>query len=262
MGAQYEQKLRAWIVVAGVAVGLTACSAGDDGGGSAGEDSVPVAYVKRSDATLGNPTDSIMFSPGGDLFLREVSSPGAAETNVTSVYTRGNGDVSDPDVSYDGKKIVFAMRCAAAGSPLLNGVPACTNRWEIWEYNLASKQLRPIRCDAVDRSTTPQPITGDDVDPAYLPDGGIVFTSNRQAGTWRKMQENGETPYKILDEYEREPVTLLHVMDEDGRNCQQISFNQSHDRNPTVLPNGKIMFSRWDHVGDRNHFKIFQTNPD
>ena len=51
-------------------------------------------------------------------------------------------------------------------------------------------------------------------------------------------------------------------MDADGGNITQISFNQSHDRNPVVRQNGDIMFSRWDHVGGRNHFKIFRAKPD
>ncbi|TDU32014.1 hypothetical protein DFR24_1402 [Panacagrimonas perspica] len=72
----------------------------------------------------------------------------------------------------------------------------------------------------------------------------------------------GTEPYAHLDEYERERATLLHVMNADGTAIHQISFNQSHDRNPTVLRSGEIMFARWDHVGDRNHFPIFFANPD
>jgi hypothetical protein len=51
-------------------------------------------------------------------------------------------------------------------------------------------------------------------------------------------------------------------MDADGGNVTQISFNQSHDRSPSVRQNGDIMFSRWDHVGGRNHFKVFRSKPD
>jgi hypothetical protein len=51
-------------------------------------------------------------------------------------------------------------------------------------------------------------------------------------------------------------------MNSDGSSCRQISFDQSHDRNPTVLSNGQILYSRWDHVGERNQFTIFSVNPD
>jgi hypothetical protein len=43
---------------------------------------------------------------------------------------------------------------------------------------------------------------------------------------------------------------------------QQISFNQSHERNPVIRPNGDIMFSRWEHVADRNRFAVFRSKPD
>lgn len=236
---------------------LTGCGSGGDSDSVTVEGDVPIAYVKRPVATLGNPTDSVMFSAGGDLYLREKSSPSAPEINVTSAYTQGRGDVSDPEVSYDGKKIIFSMRCPTGSAKACydyhNDGNTNTN-WNIWEYVIASKQLQRLSCDAAS--------TGDDVDPAYLPDGRVVFVSSRQEGTKRLMQAQGVTPYTYVDEYEREDVTALHVMDADGKNCRQISFNQSHDRNPTVLQTGEIMFSRWDHVGNRNQFSIFKINPD
>ena len=88
-----------------------------------------------------------------------------------------------------------------------------------------------------------------------------MFASNRQTTTFKTTQIDGRT-YFALDEYERERVLNLHTMDANGGNITQISFNQSHDRNPVVRPNGDIMFSRWEHVGDRNRFAIFRVKPD
>jgi len=87
-----------------------------------------------------------------------------------------------------------------------------------------------------------------------------VFSSNRQTKS-KTLQVAGQT-YFGLDEYERERVINLHTMDASGGKIEQISFNQSHDRNPVVRPNGDIMFSRWEHVGPRNRFAIFRTKPD
>ena len=163
--------------------------------------------------------------------------------------------MSDPEVSYDGKKVVFAMTCPTSNTSTINGVAACTGRWNIWEYDtttggLAGGSLRRITSSAND----------DDVDPAYLPASrGFVFSSNRQGLT--KTVLNGVTTY-AADEYERERVINLHTMDPQGGAITQISVNQSHDRNPVVRPNGDIMFSRWEHVGPRNRFAIFRTKPD
>lgn len=228
-----------------IVTGLVACN-GTGTDSVTVEGDVAVAYVKRPVATLGNPTDAITFTPGGDLFIREMSSPSAPEINITAARTQGQGDVSDPEVSYDGSKLLFSMRQNA------------NENWGIWEYDISRRSLTPISCTVASGTTPP----GDDVDPAYLPDGRIVFVSNRQEKSRQLMTQQGLTPFAYLDEYERERTTTLHVMNGDGSNCRQISVNQSHDRNPTVLQSGEIMYSRWDHVGERNQFSIFFTNPD
>jgi hypothetical protein len=241
-----------------LSLGLAACSKSDSGADSTVtvQGNVPIAYVKRSSSINANPTDGAPTAAGGDLIVREKSSPSAPEHNVTQSITQGNGDASDPEVSYDGKKIVFALRCPTSNTSTINGQPACTGRWNIWEYDMSAGGLTGGTLRRITSSTQ-----DDDVDPYYLPaDRGFVFSSNRQTKT-KDMQALGRS-YYALDEYERERVFNLHTMDKDGGNIVQISANQSHDRNPVVRPNGDIMFSRWDHVGGRNHFKIFRSKPD
>ena len=55
---------------------------------------------------------------------------------------------------------------------------------------------------------------------------------------------------------------VLHVMDEDGTNIHQISFNQSHDLDPAVLADGRIVFTRWEHHIDNNQMDLYSINPD
>lgn len=235
-------------------LGFSGCGGGGGGGSelNGGRAAGPalingrfqIAYVKRPVAAIGSPTDGVTFQPGGDLYVRDLASASAGERNLTARYTSGTGDVSDPEVSYDGSRLLFAMK----------GPNDLT--WNIWEYVLANDTLRPLIADPALADE------GDDVDPAYLPDGRIVFSSNRQAGSRAALLAANTEPYAYTDEYEREPAVVLHVMNSDGSGIEQISFNQSHDRNPTVLSTGEIMYSRWDHVGPRNQFSIFFTNPD
>ncbi len=239
-----------------VLVTLAACS------GSGGDDTVtvngdvPIAYAKRATAVGMNPTDGANFAAGGDLMLREKSSASATEHNLTAGITQGRGDVSDPEVSYDGKKVVFAMRCPSSNTSTVDGVAACTGRWNIWEYDTTGKTLTTGTLKRITASAS-----DDDVDPVYLPaNRGIVFSSNRQAKSSR-MQALGRA-YFAADEYERERVMNLHTMASDGSGIEQISFNQSHERNPVIRPNGDIMFARWEHVADRNRFAIFRSKPD
>jgi len=256
----FNQKLILPIFVTLSTTVLSAC-----GGGTSDETSLnsnvviegdkPIAYVERNSNTTGNPTDAATCSAGGKLYIRKLSSPSSSKTDVTSHLTNGQGDVSDLEVSFDGKKILFAMKLNCG-----------SGTWNIYEYD-STKALsstnpsRVVQDDAVAN-------LGDDVDPAYVPrtdtNGGnlIVFSSNRQVRTKELMTANNIEPYSYRDEYERERVSVLHTMNENGTGIRQISFNQSHDRNPTVLSTGEIMYSRWDHVGGRNQFSIFTTNPD
>src|SRR3954471_15937300 len=243
------------LVLAGT---LSGCGSGASPGDSttvtvAGD--VPIAYAQRANTMMINPTNGGPFAPGGDLMIRDKSSASAQEHNVTAQFTQGRGDVQSPDVSYDGKKIIFSMRCPSDNTSKIGNVPACTGAWNIWEYDMT---VGGLTAGTFRRLTA----TGsDDVEPTYLPAGrGYVFTSNRQ--TKSSVNQALGHSYKARDEYERETVFNLHTMDADGGNVTQISFNQSHDRSPTVRQNGDIMFSRWDHVGGRNHFKVFRAKPD
>jgi hypothetical protein len=248
----------ATLTVAALAAMLAGCGsdASTDSNTLAVNGDVPIAYAMRVNTIGANPTNGAPTAPGGDLMIREKSSASAVEHNITAQFTQGKGDASGPEVSYDGKKIVFSMRCPTTSPAMIDGLPACTGRWNIWEYDMTTGGLT----GGTFRRLT-STADADDVDPTYLPsNGGYVFTSNRQ-GTSSVNQALGHT-YFALDEYERERVFNLHTMDAKGANVTQITFNQSHDRSPVVRPDGNIMFSHWDHVGGRNHFKIFTVKPD
>ncbi|EWS59710.1 hypothetical protein Y694_02471 [Methylibium sp. T29-B] len=173
-------------------LGLTACGSG--GGGSdtvTVQGDVPIAYVKRANTIRMNPTNGAPTAPGGDLMIREKSSPSAPEHNITTQFTQGQGDASDPEVSYDGKKIVFAMRCPTTNTAQIDGGPACTGRWNIWEYDMTTGGYTGGSFRRLTSSTQ-----DDDVDPAYLPaDRGFVFSSNRQTKSKRRRRSARPTTH-------------------------------------------------------------------
>ena len=236
-------------------LGITALVLSGCGGGSEEDDdsvavdgNVPIAYVKRSVNSVGNPTDGARFNAGGDLYMRQFASASSSEINITGHLTNGAGDVSDPEVSYDGTRILFSMRRNSSDS------------WNVYEFDtsLPVSGGNPRRIISDDNTAN----AGNDVDPNYLADDRIIFSSNRQERTKTVMTNDNVEPYTYRDEYERENVIALHVMNSDGTNIRQITFNQSHDRNATVRSTGDIMFAHWDHVGTRNEFSIFNANPD
>ena len=80
-------------LAAAASVVLAGCGSGSDDTVTV-EGDVPLAYVKRSTALSMNPTDGAPSAAGGDLIIREKSSPSAAEHNITSSITLGVGDAS------------------------------------------------------------------------------------------------------------------------------------------------------------------------
>ena len=92
----------------------------------------------------------------------------------------------------------------------------------------------------------------DDFDPCPLPDGSIAFESTRRGS---KLRCGGGSP---------ELVYTLHRMDGDGANLRTLSFHETHEWHPSVLHDGRIIYTRWDYV-DRNAAKfhgLWTCHPD
>ncbi len=246
---------------------LAGCTGGGDGsvGVGSGQQPDPVAVDFPIAYTKGPLFDDQMqlqsnpdlrqvlrFNVGTDLYVRDRASPSAPERNVTSSITEGMGDVQGVQISADGKKVLFAMR--GPFDPNLDAKDQPT--WNIWEYEIATDTLRRIIASDVTAEA------GQDISPHYLPDGRIVFASTRQRQSKAILLDEGKPQFDAQDEDRKEPAFVLHVMDDDGGNLHQISFNQSHDLDPTVLQSGKILFSRWDHAGSVNGVNLYQVNPD
>jgi hypothetical protein len=136
------------------------------------------------------------------------------------------GGVRDPQLHYDGTKILFAYR--RGGTPT----------YHLHEINVDGTGLKQLT-DGPD----------DDIEPTYLPDGGVMFCSSRCrrfVNCW----------------YTR--VATLYRCDADGSNVRIISSNNDHDNTPWVLPDGRVVYMRWEYV-DRSqvHFHhLWTVNPD
>ena len=247
--------------------GLLACALAACGGAGGDQSPDPVvvdvaiAYVKRpvpvDNQGAVEPSDVRelrTFNIGADLFVRERAAVSAVETNVTDRITQGSGlfDVRDLEMSYDGAKVLFAMR-----GPFEQGAQEEEQpTWNLWEYTLATDTLRRI----ITSDLTAE--AGHDVAPHFLPDGRIIFSSTRQRQSKAVLLDEGKPQFDAQDEDRNEPAFVLHVMNDDGSNLHQISFNQSHDLDPTVLSNGQVLFSRWDNAAGVNEINLYRMNPD
>ncbi len=222
-------------------------------------DDYVIAYVKRpvqfdnqNEIVQPNFTRLSTFNEGGDLYIKDRASPSAKEKNVTYSITGGLGDVKDVEVAYDGSKVLFSLRMPEIEDADDDEQP----KWNIWEYDVLSGQVsRVISSDIIAEE-------GQDISPHYLPDGRIIFSSTRQRQSKAILLDEGKPQYAGLDENRREEAFMLHVMNSDGSNIRQVTFNQSHDFDPVVLDNGRVMFTRWNNMGPRNRFDIYEMNPD
>ena len=91
--------------------------------------------------------------------------------------------------------------------------------------------------------------TYNNLDPCWLPDGGIAFISDRK-------------PAYAYCYVVTSPV--LYRMDSDGSNQKRLSANYLMDFTPSVLEDGRIIYTRWEYV-DRPACPIqslWAINPD
>ncbi|MFO1465585.1 MAG: hypothetical protein U1F35_03940 [Steroidobacteraceae bacterium] len=213
----------------------------------------PLAYVKRSIPQRDiDVRDLIRSTAGGDLYVRDKASASGVETNITKDITQGQGDVKDLDVSPEGTSIVFSLRL-----PLLpNATDDQQPTWNVWEYDAKAKVLRRVIQDDITAEK------GHDVSPHYLPDGRIVFSSTRQNTSRAILLDEGRPQYAAQTDDRQRPAFLLHVMNADGSDIHQISFNTNHDFAPSVLNNGQIVFSRWDRGAGGDRINLYRANPD
>ena len=239
----------------GLILTLTACGGGKGKGADPVVEAMGIAYVARplsEDQMEDDARELMVFAAGGDLYYRDLAAPGGRTRNLTGAVTGGRGDVRDLAVSHDGTKLLFALRL-----PEIEGAdPEEQPTWNIWEYDLTSGTLRRVIASDITAKA------GQDRMPQYLPDGRIVFVSTRQRQARARLLDEGKPQYAALDERRREPAFVLHVMEADGSDIRQLSFNQSHDRDPVVLADGTILFSRWDNMGSRSQMSLYRIRPD
>ena len=155
-------------------------------------------------STDGGPT----YRLGNNIFKCKTADP---EKTLTQITKFKQGFVADIEVSYDGKRILFSYRGPGEGAQ-------SNPWWHVFEVNADGTGLRQI---------TNGPYH--DVQPNYMPDGRIVFSTSRLG---------------MRDEYHGYAGTGLAVMNYDGSDTHMIGFNLGRDSEPVVGDDGKILFSR------------------
>ena len=144
---------------------------------------------------------------------------------VRTILEDKTGSIRDVRVSYDGKKLLFAWRKSG-------GV------YHLYEMNADGTAITQLT-DGPD----------DDFDATYLPDGGLIFSSGR---------------CRRFIPCNRVRTAILYRMDADRKTIYPVSSNVLLEDRPTVMPDGRIIYTRWDYVdrATETFRDLWTMNPD
>ena len=178
------------------------------------------------------------YKPGGGLYVMSL-----ADGKLTKLVDSPAGQILDCDLSYDGREVLFSWK--QGGRAYKEQFNRCLppdrkpeHQYRIWRVNIDGTGLTPLTDTG-----------SNNVNPCWLPDGGIAFLSDRK-------------PAFAYCFVTTSPV--LYRMDRDGSNQQRLSANYLNDFTPSVLNSGRIIYSRWEYV-DRPAIpmqSLWTMNPD
>ena len=167
---------------------------------------------------------------GGGLYV--LSDPFGSDPKLTnlladSIVEKGRlkgstlkpGAFLSPELSYDGHTILFAYTQGKGKD--LQWTPESS--FHIFKVNSDGTGLEQL---------TDGP--WNDFDPCFLPNGRIVFISERRGGYLRCGRHC--------------PTYAMHSMAPDGGDIIMLSYHETHEWHPSVTNDGMIAYTRWDYV--------------
>ncbi|MEI6175785.1 MAG: SUMF1/EgtB/PvdO family nonheme iron enzyme [Verrucomicrobiota bacterium] len=167
---------------------------------------------------------------GYDDTISVLANPRAGGTPAVFYQPEKGRMVADIDLHFDAGRMLFSMI-------------GTNNRWQIWEIKADGSGLRQV---------TPGTETDvDNYDPCYLPNGMVIFASTRVFQGVPCVAGSSN-------------VANLFTMKPDGTGIRQLCFDQDHDWCPTVLNNGRVLYTRWEYSDLPHYFSriLMHMNPD
>lgn len=221
---------------------------GSEGTGETDANVSAVVFVKRQHTVVGaqgvtvdvaggngQVLDYDRYVPGGQLVILSPPRPDGVLKVITADFPQA--DFNGADVSFDAKQVVFSMKRDAQDT-----------------YHVYTAQLT----EGPDGKFEIHQKTGgphDDINPIFIAGGKIAFVTNEM------YTEMGTR----ADEYNHgRRVTQLATISVEGGDADRrlASQNLSHTVSPWLRADGKIGYSRWEHLGGVNDVKLFAANPD
>lgn len=165
------------------------------------------------------------FLPGSTLEMLDLST---TPPERTILLQDKKGVIRDPDVSYDGERILFSWKKD------LN-----KDDFHLYEMTVKTSEIKQLTFG----------LGFADYEPSYLPNNDIIFSSTR--------------PVQTVDCWWTE-VSNLYLCNAQGNFIRRVGFDQVHTIYPKVMNDGRILYTRWDY-NDRGQLfpqPLFQMNMD
>jgi len=150
------------------------------------------------------------FEGGSSLCLLEIDE----DFNIkeTTLLHDQDGVLRDPDVSYDGRRILFSWKKSARGDD-----------YHLYEMDFETRVVRQLTFG----------LGFADYEGIYLPGGDVMFSSTRcvqNVDCWHVSVSN------------------MYLMNEDGKYMRRVGFDQVHTNYPQVHPtSGLVTYTRWEY---------------
>ncbi|MBI9016245.1 MAG: SUMF1/EgtB/PvdO family nonheme iron enzyme [Phycisphaerae bacterium] len=138
--------------------------------------------------------------------------------------------IADIDLHFDCDKMMFSM-------------PDKRRLWQVWEVKTDGTGLKQV---------TPGKETDvHNYDACYLPGGKIIFNSTASMASVPCITGSHK-------------ISNLYTMDPKDQKIRQLCFDQEHNWNPTVMNNGRVIYTRWEYTDTphSNSRLLFHMNPD
>lgn len=166
------------------------------------------------------------FNPGAKL--QKLSFDGMYAKTPETLIDDPYGMIRDVDASKDGKRILFSWKKSDR-----------LDDYHIYQYHLETNEIQQVT----------RGLGRADYEPSYLPDGDILFASTR--------------PEQSVPCWWTE-ISNLYRMNTEGQYLRRLAIDQVHTLYPTVLENGRIIYTRWDYSdrGQNYPHPLFNMNPD
>jgi hypothetical protein len=210
-----------------------------------------IIFVKRkpyssdhyyTDVTNGTSPDRFLADNG--IYIYNLRTRQERAVVTAADLPGGKGFIGKISLSFDARKVIFDFRQNPESG------------FRIWQVNIDGTSLRQISVEPPDEA---QKIARwgktwhtDDIHPCYLPEGKIIFSSTRCEHT---VLCGGSAALV---------APVLHRMDVDGSNIEQLNKSPVSEFCPVVLDDGRVMYHRWEYIdkGARVGKTIWSMNPD